>query len=91
MAANSRWKGQNKRMTITLGFALIEYFQETGVGTGAKRSRRRVQFYEVRLISRCRGGDSIEADMQLYGEILILTGNQWSGLWTGVCNWSIGA
>ena len=35
---------------------------EAGVGTGAKRSRRRIQIYKVREISRGGGGDGIKTE-----------------------------
>ena len=39
--------------TITFRLALMEWnFEEGGVGTGAKRSRRRVQAQKVREIGR---------------------------------------
>ena len=45
---------------MTFCLALVEWnFEEAGVGTGAKRSRR-VQM-QVREISRGRGGDGVES------------------------------
>ena len=48
---------------ITFCFALIKWnFEEAGVGTGAKRSRRRVHKQKVREISRGGGGDGVEPE-----------------------------
>ena len=42
-------------------FRLVEWdFDESGISTGAKRSRRRVQMQKVREISRGRGVDGVE-------------------------------
>ena len=46
---------------ITFCLALLEWnFEKAGVGTGMKRSRRRVQMQKVREISRGGGGDGVE-------------------------------
>ena len=50
-----------RESTITFRLVLIKWnFEEAGVGTGAKRSRRRVQMQKVREISGDGGGDGVD-------------------------------
>ena len=52
-----------RESTITFCLALTEWnFEEADVGTGAKRSRKRVQMLKVREISRSGGGDGVETE-----------------------------
>ena len=52
-----------RESTITFCLALTEWnFEEAGIGTRAKRSRRRVQMQKVRDISRSGGEDGVETD-----------------------------
>ena len=55
--------GKVRESTITFCLTLIEWnFEEVGVGTGAKRSRRRVQMSKVIEKSRGGGGDGVEIE-----------------------------
>ena len=58
---SSRQKYQSKRNQDHLCLALIEWnFEEAVFGTGAKRSRRRVQMRTAREIRRGGRGDGVE-------------------------------
>ena len=52
-----------RKSTVIFCLALIEWnFEEAVVGTGGKRSRKRVQMLKVREISRSGGGDCVETE-----------------------------
>ena len=61
MAVSSRQKDQSKRKHDHLLSCTYRVdFEEADVGTGAKRSRRRVQMQKVREISGDGGGDGVD-------------------------------
>ena len=63
MAPSSRQKDQSKRKHDHLLSCTYRVdFEEADVGTGAKRSRRRVQMLKVREISRAEEDDGVETE-----------------------------